>query len=140
MLFIPNKIKKKSHRPRLKRRIYKNIVYPSLFPGVIALKALSFNFITPKQLSTVRAVINKSIKKCGKLTFFVFPNVGLSAKPEASRMGKGKGKIESWAYRIQPGCIICEINTPSIIKSIKALKQAQYKLPIATKIILNQFK
>lgn len=140
MSFTPNKTKKKSHRPRLKQRIYKNILYPSLISGVIGLKALFFNFITPKQLSTIRFVINKSIKKCGTLNFFIFPNVGLSAKPEASRMGKGKGKIDSWAYRIQPGCIICEINTPSIIKSIKALKQAQYKLPIATKIIFNQFK
>ena len=140
MPFTPNKTKRKSHRPRLKRRIYKNILYPSLFSGVIGLKALSFNFITPKQLSTLRAIINKSIKKCGTLKFFIFPNVGLTSKPEASRMGKGKGKIESWAYRIQPGCVICEINTPSVIKAIKALKQAQYKLPVATKIILNSFK
>lgn len=140
MLFIPNKTKRKFHRPRLKRRIYKNILHPSLLSGVIGLKALAFEFITPKQLSTIRAIINKSIKKCGTLKFFIFPNVGLTSKPEASRMGKGKGKIESWAYRIQPGCIICEINTASIIKSIKALKQAQYKLPVSTKIILNTFK
>jgi large subunit ribosomal protein L16 len=140
MLFIPNKTKRKFHRPRLKRRIYKNILYPSLLSGVIGLKSLSFNFITPKQLLTIRSVVNKSIKKCGTLNFFIFPNVGLTTKPEASRMGKGKGKIESWAYRVQPGCIICEINTFNITKAIKSLKQAQYKLPITTKIILNLFK
>jgi large subunit ribosomal protein L16 len=115
-------------------------LYPSLLSGVIGLKSLSFNFITPKQLLTIRSVVNKSIKKCGTLNFFIFPNVGLTTKPEASRMGKGKGKIESWAYRVQPGCIICEINTFNITKAIKSLKQAQYKLPITTKIILNLFK
>ena len=139
MLFTPQK-KKKSHRPRLKRRIYKNILPFSLLTGVVGLQALSFNFITPKQLSTLRAVINKSIKKCGTLRFFIFPNISLTSKPEATRMGKGKGKIDSWVYRIQPGSLLCEINTMNTLKAVKALKLVQYKLPIPTKIILNNFK
>lgn len=140
MLFIPQKQKKKNHRPRLKRRIYKNISYVSILTGVIGLRALAFNFITSKQLVAIRSIINKSIKKCGTLRFFIFPNIGLSSKPEATRMGKGKGKIDSWVYRIQPGCLICEINSINTMQAIKALKLAQYKLPIPTKIIYNSFK
>jgi large subunit ribosomal protein L16 len=142
MLFIPQqqKQKKKNHRPRLKRRIYKNISYSSVLTGVIGLQALAFDFITPKQLATMRAVVNKVIKKCGTIRFFIYPNVGLSSKPEASRMGKGKGKIDSWAFRIQPGCLLCEINTMNILQATKALKIAQYKLPIPTKIVLNNFR
>lgn len=140
MLFTPKKNKKKNHRPRLKCRVYKNISYPSLLTGVLGLKALTFGFISPKQLVAIRAVINKNIKKSGTLRFFVFPNAGLSSKPEASRMGKGKGKIESWVYRIQPGCVLCEINTSNSLKAMKALKKAQYKMPIPTKIITNKFK
>lgn len=140
MLFTPQKKKRKNQRPRLKRRIYKNISCSSVLMGVVGLQALAFSFITPKQLVTIRAVINKSIKKYGTLRFFIFPNVGLTSKPESTRMGKGKGKITSWAYRSQPGCLLCEINTMNVLRATKALKLAQYKLPIPTKIILNNFK
>lgn len=139
MLFIPQK-KRKNHRPRLNRRVNNKIIYSNTLHSLIGLKALTFNFVTPKQLATMRAVINKVIKKHGTLRFFIFPNVGLSAKPEATRMGKGKGKITSWVFKVQPGCLLCEINTFNIAYAIKALKLAQYKLPIPTKIVLNNFK
>jgi len=56
-------------------------------------------------------------------------------------MGKGKGKILSnWVFKIRAGYILCEIHTNFILLAKKALKLAQYKIPLLSKIIVNHKK
>jgi len=50
-------------------------------------------------------------------------------------MGKGKGNVDHWAFNIKVGFTLCEINTKFYIKAIKALKLAQIRLPIKSKIL-----
>jgi len=52
-------------------------------------------------------------------------------------MGKGKGNVDHWIFKVKPGFILYEIETSFISVAIKALKRGQIRLPIKTKIILN---
>jgi large subunit ribosomal protein L16 len=51
-------------------------------------------------------------------------------------MGKGKGNVEYWVAVVKPGRIMFEVGGGlSDDISIEALRLAQYKLPIKTKIV-----
>ena len=78
--------------------------------------------------------INKLLKKLGKTNIKVFPHHQISKKPLEVRMGKGKGNVDHWVFNVKTGFTICEIKTNFLLKAIKALKLAQIRLPIKTKI------
>jgi large subunit ribosomal protein L16 len=59
----------------------------------------------------------------------------MSKKPLEVRMGKGKGNIDRWIFKVKSGVILCEIEISSYLIGIKALKLAQFKIPLKTKII-----
>jgi large subunit ribosomal protein L16 len=140
MLFIPKFSKfKKSFRARPIKRIYKKIDYPSIINGSVGLKILSSGLISSDQLKAVRQVISKIIKRVGKVKFFSFPNATVSKKSLGSRMGKGKGGKNFWVFKLQPGFMFCIVNTALINIAKNALKAAQYRMPVATKIIINNF-
>jgi large subunit ribosomal protein L16 len=140
MLFIPKFSKfKKSFRAKPIKRVYKNVDHPIIINGSIGLKILSSGLMSSEQLQAVRQVINKIIKKIGKIQFFAFPTGTVSEKSIGSRMGKGKGGKNIWVCKLQPGFIFCTINTSVIYIAKRALKAAQYRMPVATKIIVNTF-
>ena len=105
--------------------------------GSVGLKALSYNSLTSKQIETLRQSINKVVKKTGKIIIKPFPNVPVSKKPIEVRMGKGKGAVDHWVFKVKPGYILCEIVTDQIEIAVKALVMVKKKLSIKTKIILN---
>ena len=49
-------------------------------------------------------------------------------------MGKGKGSVNFWVFKILAGVTIFEIETSNIFLAAKSLKTAQYRLPIKTRI------
>ena len=105
--------------------------------GSIGLKSLESGRLTAKQIQSVRQVINKKIKKIGRLKVNVFPQVPVSKKPVEVRMGKGKGNVDHWVFKVKAGVVLYEIETNSILTSIKALELSQRRLPLKTKIIFN---
>ena len=136
MLFIPknSKFKKQQKRNNFNKIISnKNITHKSS----IYLKALSFGRVNSKQLSSIKQIINKNIKKFGKVIFHVFSHIPISKKPKEIRMGKGKGNIDHFISKIKIGQIICEIKTYSSIKAIKALKLASFRFPLKTQILYD---
>ena len=109
----------------------------SLKFGSIGLKALSSGRLTAKQINSVRQSINKQIKKLGRLKVNIFPHTPITKKPVEVRMGKGKGNVDHWVFKVKPGFILYEIETLYIGVALKALKLGQARLPIKTKIITN---
>lgn len=137
-LFEPKKSKfKKYFRAKPCQRISKQINYVRLISSSIGLKILSFGFISSVQFQAIKHVISKKIKKLGKCVFNAFPNVAKTKKKEAGRMGKGKGNLKIWVYRVRPGFILCEINTSTLSVGVEALISAQHRLPIKTAIIFK---
>ena len=50
-------------------------------------------------------------------------------------MGKGKGNIDRWVFKVRSGTVLCEIETPFPLIGIKALKLAKFKIPLNTTLI-----
>jgi large subunit ribosomal protein L16 len=135
-MFIPKKFKfKKQQKGKISNCINSVIVSDQLYSGCLGLKAMSFDRITSKQLETMRQFISKSIRKTGRLVFNFFPNQPISQKPLEVRMGKGKGNVNHWIFKVKPGFVLCEIITDQIKIAKKALILLKKKMNIKTRII-----
>jgi large subunit ribosomal protein L16 len=109
----------------------------ALKAGSLGIKALSCGRLTSKQIESVRQCISKIIKKQGRVKTNVFPDTPISKKPIEVRMGKGKGAVDHWVFKVRPGFILYEIETSFTSLGIKALEAGQIRLPIKSKIIFN---
>jgi large subunit ribosomal protein L16 len=65
----------------------------------------------------------------------VFPDVPITKKPIEVRQGKGKGNVEYWVAKIQPGRVIYEIEGVSEELAREAFKLAAAKLPVRTTFV-----
>ena len=75
------------------------------------------------------------MKRGGKIWITIFPDKPISKKPAETRMGKGKGNPEEWVAVVKPGRVMYEIDGVDEATAKAALRLAQYKMPIKTKII-----
>ena len=103
--------------------------------GAFGLKALAPERITARQIESARRAITRHMKRQGRLWIRIFPDVPVSSKPAEVRMGSGKGSPEYWAARVKPGRIMFEIDGVEDAVAREALRLAQHKLPIKTKIV-----
>lgn len=102
--------------------------------GDFALKASTFGCLTPNQMEATRRVLRKQMRKAGKIWIRVFPNHTVTKKPSEVRMGKGKGVVDHWNFRVHPGRILFEVSGVSERRALQALDRARAKLPLRTKI------
>jgi large subunit ribosomal protein L16 len=58
--------------------------------------------------------------------------VPISNKPLEVRMGKGKGNVDHWVAKVQPGFVLYEMEGVSEELAREAFKLAAAKLPIKT--------
>jgi large subunit ribosomal protein L16 len=52
-------------------------------------------------------------------------------------MGKGKGNVDHYIFKVRAGIILYEIETSFTVLATRALQLAQRRLPFKTKIILK---
>ena len=71
--------------------------------GAYALKALTPERVTGKQIEAARVALTRHMKRQGRVWTRIFPNIPVSKKPIEVRMGKGKGSPEYYACRVKPG-------------------------------------
>lgn len=138
MLLKPKKYKNfKIKKNRLHGLNYNS---KNLTIGTYGLKALDYTRLTSKQIETIYMAINKILQKQAKVYINIFPNISVTSKSIASRMGKGKGDIKYWVCLVKPGKILFEISNTNEDIAIKALLYGASKLPILTKIVkLHKF-
>lgn len=130
MLLRPKKIKyAKYQRGRLSR------VVPSfrlLKKGQYGIIAQECAFISACQIEATRQVINRYLKRKGKIWINVFPDFPLTSKPTEVRMGKGKGGIKEWVCRIKKGMILFEVDGVVEKRVLQGFTAARKKLPLKT--------
>jgi large subunit ribosomal protein L16 len=135
---IPSRTKyKKYHKGVVYTQTYKNIISSRFLSGSVSLKVQEGGRISSKQIEAVRFTISKIIKKVGVLRINAFALLPISKKPVETRMGKGKGSVDHWVFCAQPGFIFCEIITRNKNLASMALKIAQGKLPLKTKVVVS---
>ena len=103
--------------------------------GSYALKALSPDRVTGKQIEAARVALTRHMKRTGKVWSRIFPNIPVSKKPTEVRMGKGKGAPEYWVCSVKPGRILFEVDGVTEVVAKEALYKASAKLPIKCKFI-----
>ncbi len=131
--------KKRKYRKAFKGRIKGQAqVGNGVAFGKYALKALSPERITARQIEAARKAINRHRKRRGKLWIRIFPDLPVSKKPADTRMGSGKGSVEYWAVRVKPGRVLFELDGVSEDVAIGSFERAAAKLPIKTKFVINE--
>ncbi|KON71367.1 MAG: 50S ribosomal subunit protein L16 [Candidatus Hodgkinia cicadicola] len=103
--------------------------------GTYGLKAISSGRINGIQIESARVAISKFIKKIGKLWIRIFPNIPITKKPIEVRMGKGKGEVCDWIFKVGIGRILFEIQGTTEEVARAAFKAASYKLGIDTRFV-----
>jgi large subunit ribosomal protein L16 len=103
--------------------------------GEFGLKATARGRITARQIEAARRVISRHVKRGGKIWIRIFPDVPISNKPLEVRMGGGKGNVEYWVAKVQPGSVLYEMDGVTEDLAREAFKLAAAKLPIKTTFV-----
>ena len=103
--------------------------------GEFGLMALQPGWLTSRQIEAGRVAITRHVKRGGKLWIRVFPDKPITKKPAETRMGTGKGTVEYYVAVVKPGRILYEMEGMTAEVAHHALKLAQAKMPILTRII-----
>ena len=100
--------------------------------GEYGLKATTRGRITARQIEAARRAITRYVKRGGKVWIRIFPDKPVSRKPLEVRMGGGKGNVEYWVAKIQPGKMLYEIEGVPEEMAREAFALAAAKLPVKT--------
>lgn len=106
--------------------------------GDFALKILESGRVTARQIEAVRVVITRTMQRKGQVWLRAFPDIPITKKPAEVRMGKGKGNPEYWIARIKPGRILFEIAGVSLDIAKEAMRVADHRLGLKTKMVVRQ--
>ncbi len=103
--------------------------------GEWGLKSMDRGYLTNTQIEACRVVINRHMKRKGKLWIRIFPDKPVTRKPIEVRMGGGKGNPEMWVAVIKPGTILFEVaGVPESIAR-ECLRLADTKLGLRTVLV-----
>ena len=105
--------------------------------GEYGLKAVERGRITARQIEAARRAMTRHIKRGGKIWIRVFPDVPISKKPLEVRMGKGKGNVEYWVCKIQPGRVLYEMEGVTETIAREAFRLAAAKIPFKTSFVFR---
>jgi large subunit ribosomal protein L16 len=103
--------------------------------GEYGLQSLERCWMDTRQIEAARVAVTRFMKRRGKVWIRIFPQKSFTKKPLETRMGKGKGPLESWVAVIRPANVLFEVDGVPETVARQALRLAANKLPIRTKFI-----
>lgn len=133
-MLMPKRVKwQKQMRGRMKGKAYRGV---DVTFGDFGLKALEPGWVSARQIEAARRAIVRAMRRRGKVWIRIFPDKPITKRAAESRMGKGKGNVEYWVAVVKPGRIMFEVGggVPDEVAQ-NALRLAQYKLSVKTKIV-----
>lgn len=132
---IPRKTKfKKVQKGRIPNKLKSGA--SKLIFGSYGFKAETFGILTSTQIEAARKVIMKHLKKKGKMWVRVFPHQPKTKKPIEVRMGKGKGAVDSWVSKVEPGTILYEFEGINFKLAEEIFILGAQKLPLMCKLVV----
>ncbi len=133
MPLMPKRVKYRKVQKGSRRGLAQNGTELSF--GEYGLKSLGRGWIKNTQLEACRVVINRHMKRKGKLWIRVYPAKPVTKKPIEVRMGKGKGNPEFWVAVARPGLMLLEIDGVTDQVARESLRLAAAKLGIPTRLV-----
>jgi large subunit ribosomal protein L16 len=132
-MLMPKRVKyRKQQRGRMRGRAYRGA---EMMYGEFGLQALDPGWVSARQIEAARRTIMHVMKRRGKVWIRIFPDKPYTQRPPETRMGKGKGNVEYWVAVVRPGRIMFELGGLPDDIAQEALRQAQHKFSIRTKIV-----
>ena len=108
--------------------------------GDYGLKAASRARMTAREIEAARRAMTRYVKRGGQVWIRVFPDVPISKKPLEVRMGSGKGNVEYYVARVQPGKVLFEMEGVTEAIAREAFRLAASKLSVDTLFVKRQVR
>ena len=135
-MLLPKRVKyRRVHRGRLTGKAMRG---NTVSYGEFGLVALEPTWITSNQIEAARIAMTRYTKRGGKVWIKIFPDKPYSKKGLGTRMGSGKGAPEGWVAVVKNQKVMFEIGGVTEDVAREALRLAQHKLPIKTRIITKE--
>ena len=135
-MLLPKRVKyRRVHRGRLTGKAMRG---NTVSYGEFGLVALEPAWITSNQIEAARIAMTRYTKRGGKVWIKIFPDKPYSKKGLGTRMGSGKGAPEGWVAVVKNQKVMFEIGGVTEDVAREALRLAQHKLPIKTRIITKE--
>ncbi len=135
-MLMPKKTKyRRSHRGRMRGEALRG---GHLSFGDYGLQALEPCWLTSRQIEAARVAMTRHARRGGKVWIRIFPDLPVTKKPAETRMGKGKGTPEYWVAVVKTGRVLFEMSGVPDAIAREALRLAQHKLPIHTRVLARE--
>jgi large subunit ribosomal protein L16 len=108
---------------------------PFISPNSVLLKVEESTTLTREQLLRLNQMINKTIKRRGKIRFPTATLVPRTEKSVGVRMGKGKGSVAEWVVSLRRGTVLFEIEGLRGELNKSFLRELNYRLPCSIRLI-----
>ena len=133
MALMPERVKyRKMHRGNRAGLAYAG---STVAFGEYGLQSLERCWLDTKQIEAARVAINHFMKRRGKVWIGIFPQKSFTKKPLETRMGKGKGPLESWVAVVKPATVLFEVDGVTEVSARESMRLAATKLPFRTRFI-----
>jgi large subunit ribosomal protein L16 len=103
--------------------------------GEYGLQSMDRAWLDTRQIEAARVAVTRFMKRRGKVWIRIFPQKSFTKKPLETRMGKGKGPVETWVAVVRPANVLFEVDGVPEAVAREALRLAANKLPIRSKFI-----
>jgi large subunit ribosomal protein L16 len=123
---------RKLHKGRIRGKATKGA---SMAYGEYGLQSVEGGKLTSRQIEAARIAITRHVKRGAKLWIRVFPHKAITKKPAETRMGKGKGDVDSYVAPVRRGTMIYEISGLPLDLAKEAFRLAAHKLPVKTRLV-----
>ena len=135
-MLMPKRVKyRRVQRGRLKGKAVRGNRVTNGSYGLVALEPA---WITSNQIEAARIAMTRYIRRGGQVWIKIFPDKPITKKALGVRMGSGKGAPETWVAVVKNQKVMFEIGGVSEEVAREALRLAQHKLPIKTRIIKRE--
>ncbi len=132
-MLMPKRVKyRKQFRGSMKGKATRGNV---LAYGEYGLVSLEPCWIKSNQIEAARVALTRYTKRAGQVWIKIFPDKPVTLKPIGTRMGSGKGAVDSWVAVVKPGRVMFEIAGVPEEQAKEALRLAMHKLPCKCKIV-----
>lgn len=134
-MLMPKKVKHRKWNKGRKRNKGISSSRTELNFGTYGLKAMSYAWVTARQIEATRRTLTHYLKRGGKVWIRIFPDKPVTQKGAEVPMGSGKGAPDHFVAVVKPGVILFEMEGVPLDKAQEAMRLASFKLPVKTKFL-----
>jgi large subunit ribosomal protein L16 len=132
-MLMPKRVKRrKQFRGSMKGKALRGNKISNGEYGIVAMEPC---WIKANQIEAARVAMTRYTKRGGQVWIKIFPDKPVTTKPAETRMGKGKGTVDSWVAVVKPGRVMFEVAGVPEEQAKEALRLATHKLPCKCKIV-----